>query len=175
MEICYVNELISIVIASAISSLAVLGYTFMIENTYPRSIYIIYWLLLTAFIGGSRFVLRAFKDVAPTLKKANDSKNVMIIGAGDAGSMVIEEFIRHPELNRKPAVIVDDDTDKHGMRIHGVKVVGDRSKILEMTRKEAIKEIIIAMPSIDRREIRDIVDICRKTKCKIRMVPEYMN
>lgn len=166
-----INELISIVLATAFSSLAVLGYTFMIQNTYPRSIYLLYWLLLTACAGGFRFIIRAFKDVAPAFKKVNGSKNVMIIGAGDAGSMVIEEFIRHPNMKMKPAVIIDDDINKHGMRIHGIKVSGGRDKIREMVNKKNINEIIIAMPSIDRREIRDIVSICRETKCKVKIVP----
>lgn len=166
-----ISELISIVIAASFSSLTFLGYTFMIRKTFPRSIYILFWLLLTTFIGGSRFILRTFNGVTPTFRKTEGVRNAMVIGAGEAGSMVIQEFKKHPDLRMKPVAIIDDDANKHGMSIHGVKVLGARQAIPEIVLRKNIKEIIIAMPSIDRHEIRDIVDICSKTKCKLRIVP----
>ncbi len=166
-----IDELISIVLATSFSSLTVLGYTFMMRQTFPRSIYILYWLLLTTFIGGSRFVLRTFNGVTPMLRKKEGVRNVMVIGAGEAGSMVIQEFKKHPDLKMRPIVIIDDDENKHNMRIHGVKVFGGRHDIPELVLQKNIKEIIIAMPSIDRHEIREIVNICSKTKCKLRIVP----
>ncbi|HHY70527.1 MAG TPA: polysaccharide biosynthesis protein [Thermoanaerobacterales bacterium] len=166
-----IDELISIVLATSFSSLTVLGYTFMMRQTFPRSIYILYWLLLTTFIGGSRFVLRTFNGVTPMLRKKEGVRNVMVIGAGEAGSMVIQEFKKHPDLKMRPIVIIDDDENKHNMRIHGVKVFGGRYDIPELVLQKNIKEIIIAMPSIDRHEIREIVNICSKTKCKLRIVP----
>ena len=166
-----VNELIAIVLATSFSSLTVLGYTFMISKTFPRSIYILFWLLLTTFIGGSRFVLRTFNGVTPMLRRPEGVRNVMVIGAGEAGSMVIQEFKRHPDLKMRPVVLIDDDVNKHGMRIHGVRVFGGRHIIPEMVQKKNIKEIVIAMPSIDRLQIREIVNICSETKCKLRILP----
>jgi len=166
-----VNELIAIVLATSFSSLTVLGYTFMIRKTFPRSIYILFWLLLTTFIGGSRFILRTFNGVTPMLRRPEGVRNVMVIGAGEAGSLVIQEFKKHPDLKMRPVVLIDDDVNKHGMRIHGVRVYGGRHIIPEMVRKKNIKEIIIAMPSVDRLQIREIVSICSETKCKLRIVP----
>lgn len=166
-----VNELIAIVFATSFSSLTVLGYTFMIGKTFPRSIYILFWLLLTTFIGGSRFILRTFNGVTSILRRVEGIRNVMIIGAGEAGSMVIQEFKRHPDLKMRPVVLIDDDVNKHGMRIHGVRVFGGRNIIPEMVQKKNIKEIVIAMPSIDRLQIREIVNICSETKCKLRILP----
>ena len=166
-----VNELIAIVFATSFSSLTVLGYTFMISKTFPRSIYILFWLLLTTFIGGSRFILRTFNGVTPMLRRPEGVRNVMVIGAGEAGSMVIQEFKKHPDLKMRPVVLIDDDVNKHGMRIHGVRVFGGRNIIPEMVQKKNIKEIIIAMPSIDRLQIREIVNICSETKCKLRILP----
>jgi len=166
-----IDELISIVIATSFGTLAVLGYTFMLGDTYPRSVYILFGLLITVFIGGFRFIFRTFNGVAPVLTKIEGTRNVMIIGAGEAGSMVIQEYKRHPDLKMKPIVIVDDDTDKQGMRIHGIKVAGGREDIPELALKKNIKEIIIAMPSIDRREIKDIVNLCSSTGCKLRILP----
>ncbi len=166
-----ISELISIVVATSFSTLTFLGYTFMVRKTFPRSIYILFWLLLTTFVGGSRFILRTFNGVTPTFRKTEGVRNAMVIGAGEAGSMVIQEFKKHPDLRMKPVAIIDDDTNKHGMSIHGVKVLGARQVIPETVLRKNIKEIIIAMPSIDRHQIRDIVDICSKTKCKLRIVP----
>jgi len=166
-----VNELIAIVFATSFSSLTVLGYTFMIGKTFPRSIYILFWLLLTTFIGGSRFILRTFNGVTPMLRRPEGVRNVMVIGAGEAGSMVIQEFKKHPDLKMRPTVLIDDDVDKYGMRIHGVRVFGGRKLIPEMVQRKNIKEIVIAMPSIDRLQIREIVNICSETKCKLRILP----
>ena len=166
-----IDELISIVLATSFGTLTVLGYTFMMGQTFPRSIYILFWLLLTTFIGGSRFILRTFNGVTPMLRRSEGVRNVMVIGAGEAGSMVIQEFKKHPDLKMRPVVIIDDDENKHGMRIHGVKVFGGRHDIPEMVLRKNVKEIIIAMPSIDRLQIREIVNICSKTKCKLRILP----
>ncbi|MCR4431990.1 MAG: polysaccharide biosynthesis protein [Tepidanaerobacteraceae bacterium] len=166
-----INELISIVLATFFGTFSVLFYTFITGNMYPRSIYILFWLLLTAVVGGGRFILRSYSTVIPSFKKVNGTKNIMVIGAGEAGSMVIEEFIKHPELKMRPVAIIDDDSRKHGMMIHGIKVEGGRRDILEVALRKNVHEIVIAMPSIDRKEIKDIVQICRKTECRLKILP----
>jgi FlaA1/EpsC-like NDP-sugar epimerase len=167
-----VNELISIISATLVATLLTIGYTFMIVDPYPRSVYILYWSLLTTFAGGYRFMLRAYTNINIIGNhKANDAKNVLVIGAGDAGSVVIEEFVKHPGLKRNPVAVIDDDKNKHGMKIRGVRVEGGRDEIPNIVLKKSVHEIIIALPSADRREIREIVQICNKTKCKIKIVP----
>jgi FlaA1/EpsC-like NDP-sugar epimerase len=166
-----INEMITIVLAASFATLFVLGYTFMVGDTYPRSIYILFWLLLTALSGGIRFIFRTYSSMMPMLRKIDGIKNVMVIGAGEAGSMVIQEFVRHPNLKMKPVAIIDDDKNKHGKYIHGIKVEGDRKRIPELVLQKNIQEIIIAMPSIDRREIKEIVNICSQTHCKLRILP----
>ena len=135
-----VNELIAIVLATSFNSLTAFGYTFMIGKTYPRSIYILFWLLLTTFVGGSRFILRTFNGVTPMLRRPEGVRNVMVIGAGEAGSLVIQEFKKHPDLKMRPVVLIDDDVNKHGMRIHGVRVFGGRNIIPEMVQKKIFKK-----------------------------------
>ncbi|MCG0275509.1 MAG: polysaccharide biosynthesis protein [Thermosediminibacteraceae bacterium] len=167
-----VGELISIISATSVATMAVLVYTFMINNAYPRSIYIIFWLLLTGFIGFSRLVLRASNDFTETFKKMkNGKKRVLIVGAGHAGSLVIKEFKQNPELEMIPVGIIDDDKSKHGLSIYGVRVLGGREKIPYIVETKKVEEIIIAMPSVDRREVKKIADICSATKCKVKIVP----
>jgi len=167
-----VGELISIISATSVATMAVLVYTFMINNAYPRSIYIIFWLLLTGFIGFSRLVLRASNHFTETFKKMkNGKKRVLIVGAGHAGSLVIKEFKQNPELEMVPVGIIDDDKSKHGLSIYGVRVLGGREKIPYIVEAKKVEEIIIAMPSVDRREVKKIADICSDTKCKVKIVP----
>mgnify|MGYP003797498387 FL=1 len=167
-----VGELISIISATSVATMAVLVYTFMINNAYPRSIYIIFWLLLTGFIGFSRLVLRASNDFTETFKTMkNGKKRVLVVGAGHAGSLVIKEFKQNPELEMVPVGIIDDDKSKHGLSIYGVRVLGGREKIPYIVEAKKVEEIIIAMPSVDRREVKKIADICSATKCKVKIVP----
>ena len=97
----------------------------------------------------------------------------MVIGAGDAGSVVIEEFVKHPQLKRRPVAVIDDDKSKQGMKIHDIKVEG-RAKTSLISSEKSIHEIIIAL-RCDRRDIKDIVTICNKTKCKIKIFREFMS
>jgi len=166
-----VGELLSIISATTVGTMAVLLYTFMMNITFPRSVYIIYWLLLTGFIGISRLALRVSKDFTGSIRNKNGKKRVLIIGAGNAGSLVIREFKQNPELEMVPVGVIDDDRSKHGLSICGVRVLGGREKIPYIVETRKVEEIIIAMPSVDRREVKKIADICSATKCKVKIVP----
>jgi len=171
-----VNEMISVVWASTATSLLLIALTYMLQLHYPRSVYVLFWLLLTAFTGGYRFLMRVVlgkrhQSLSFAKNGKDDTTNVMIIGAGDASSVVVEEFLRHPSLKRRPVALIDDDKNKLGMKIRGVPVVGTRECIPEVVLEKNVREIIIAIPSADRRDIRDIVEICNKTKCKLKILP----
>ncbi|MCF6095706.1 polysaccharide biosynthesis protein [Thermovorax subterraneus] len=167
-----IGELLSITFATFIGTMGVLFYTFMMGNPYPRSIYIIFWLLLTSLIGFSRLVFRASGDFAETFRYIkNGKKRVLVVGAGHAGSMVIKEFKQNPELEMIPVGLIDDDRTKHGLSIYGVKVLGGREKIPQVVEAKKVEEIIIAMPSADRREVKRIAEICYSTKCRVKIVP----
>lgn len=167
-----IGELLSITSATFVATMGVLFYTFMIGNPYPRSIYIIFWLLLTSLIGFSRLVFRASGDFAETFRyMKNGKKRVLVVGAGHAGSMVIKEFKQNPQLEMIPVGLIDDDRTKHGLSIYGVKVLGGREKIPQVVEAKKVEEIIIAMPSADRREVKRIAEICYSTKCRVKIVP----
>ncbi|MFU0800615.1 MAG: polysaccharide biosynthesis protein [Xylanivirga thermophila] len=101
----------------------------------------------------------------------NSMTNVMVIGGGDAGAMVIRELKCHPELRMNPVVIIDDDEKKHGSRIYGVPIVGGRDCIAEEVVKNTIKEIIISMPSAPKSVTREIIELCTDTRCKVKILP----
>lgn len=166
-----IEELMSIVTTSIISNAAVLSYSVLRQDMFPRSIYILATLLDLVLIGGVRFSFRAVTTVGSNLLNNGNHKSVMIVGGGDAGAMVIREYKNHTQLNSKPVAIIDDDLKKQGQLINGVPVVGTREDIPAVAKKLKIDEIIIAMPSASKKEIKNIVEIAKTTKCKLKIVP----
>ena len=166
-----IEELMNIVVASIVSNAAVLSYMFIRQSMLPRSIYILAALLDMVLIGGIRFSFRALTTVSAGLHRNGSQKSIMIVGGGDAGAMVIREFKNHTQLNSRPVAIIDDSLEKQGQMINGVPVVGTRRDIPSIASKYKIDEIIIAMPSASKREISEIVEIAKTTKCKLKIVP----
>lgn len=170
-EYASIEELAKIVIAAIVSNTAVISYLVIKQAHLPRSVYILTAMLDIFLIGGIRFSYRAFRKVKRYDLSRNDEKRVMVIGAGDAGAMIIKELKNHTELNSKPVAIIDDDMKKEGQNINGVPILGQRYDILSISIKKKIDEIIIAMPSASKEIIREIVDECKRTKCKLKIVP----
>jgi FlaA1/EpsC-like NDP-sugar epimerase len=100
-----------------------------------------------------------------------NKKRVLIVGAGDAGAMIIKELLRHRTLNSQPVAVIDDDPMKYGKTINGVPVVGNRNEIYSTVKNKRIDEIIIAIPSASKKEISDIVKECNLTDCKMKILP----
>ena len=100
-----------------------------------------------------------------------DAKHVMIIGAGDAGMMIIRELTSSDHINETPVCIIDDDRSKWKSYVGNVQVVGGRDEILSSVEKYNVQKIYIAMPSVDKQTIRDIVTICSEAKCEIKTLP----
>ncbi|MBU5427907.1 polysaccharide biosynthesis protein [Tissierella pigra] len=166
-----IEELINIVVASIVSNAAILSYMFIMQSNLPRSIYILATLLDMVLIGGIRFSSRAVNSIGSGILKKDNQKKIMIIGGGDAGAMVIREYKNHTQLDSKPVAIIDDNEKKQGQMINGVPVVGKRVDIPTVAEKLKIDEIIIAMPSASKTEIRDIVEIAKTTKAKLKILP----
>lgn len=167
-----VEELLHIVSTALIANGAIVSYMFLIQERLPRSIYILALILDIVLIGGIRFGYKVLSKIKHNgLFSKKKSKRVLIIGAGLAGAMVIKELKNHEELNSKPIGLIDDDEGKLGKVINGVPVLGDRYHIRKVVEKKKIDEIIIAIPSAPKGEIREIVEECSKTKCKLKIVP----
>lgn len=167
-----IEEVLQIVGAAFVANTGVVTYMMMTQQKLPRSIYILIFLLDTVLIGGIRLSYRATRGIRKYgFYRKGKQKRIMVIGAGQAGAMVIKELRRHDDLKSKAVAIIDDDESKLGARIHGVPVLGDRYHIKKVAEAEKIDEIIIAIPSGYKNEIREIVEECSKTKCKLKIVP----
>jgi len=141
---------------------------------FPRSVLIIDWLLSIIFIGGIRFLLRL---IAENVKSFNSStstgevKRALIIGAGDAGALVVRELQKNPDLNMIPVGFLDDNPAKMGQQIHGIQVLGNVNDISKVVESKRVDEVVIAIPSAAGKVIRTIADICRLKGIPFRTMP----
>ncbi len=148
---------------------------------FPRSVFIVAWLLNFIFVGASRFYLRSashLRAASPNVRgkrrlegDAEVQRRVLIVGAGDAGAVVVRELQRHPSLGVNPVGFIDDDLNKTGLYLLDVPVLGARDDIPRIVDKENIDEVIIAMPSAPGSVIREIVGICNNTGVRLRTLP----
>jgi len=168
-----VDEFLTAVGGSVLAGLLGIAYTRFLGNTIPLNVSVIGVVFAVCFVLGYRILYRVYRRYmlyAP-YKYASDQKRVMIIGAGSAGAMILNEIFSRRELKYNPTVLVDDDRNKLGKRISGVTVEGDREDIPRLVKEKEIDLIIIAIPSIDEENKIDIINICKKTGCKIQIVP----
>lgn len=168
------TELIAIVMANIAASTAWYFISLYIGSVLPRSLYVFTGLLLTFFIGGSRLSLRFYSYVMnkPKYRQIQRKKNkVLIVGAGDAGAMLLREIERYHIANRQVVGFIDDDKNKTGKILLGVKVLGTRNELVKIAAEKGIDEIIIAMPSVKGKEIKAIISICKETNCKLTILP----
>ena len=168
------TELIAIVMANIAASTAWYFISLYIGAVLPRSLYVFTGLLLILFIGGSRLSLRFYSYVMnkPKYRQIQRKKNkVLIIGAGDAGAMLLREIERYHIANRQVVGFIDDDKNKTGKILLGVKVLGTRNELVKIAAEKGIDEIIIAMPSVKGKEIKAIISICKQTNCKLTILP----
>ena len=166
-----IDELVNIVFAVIISGVCqLIGMHFILHIHVPRSYYPLSLIFLLVFTILSRFLYRYLRHLSRIRYKQSQCR-IMIIGAGEAGSAIIREINTSDYVNGTVVCAIDDNKDKLGSYIHGIKVVGDRSKIIEEVAKKRITDIFIAIPSAPRKDIKEIIDICRQTNCNLKILP----
>ena len=169
-----IEEVLQVLLASLGANCAIFLYMLLNSLSLPRSIYILTMILDMILICGIRFsyrVLRKLRFRTNIYKNRKTYKKVMIIGAGEASALVIKELKNSKYLNSRAVVAIDDDIKKLGKRINGVPILGTRYNVLKLAEEHNIDEIIIAIPSADNSQIREIVEECSKSKCKLRILP----
>ncbi|WP_207751797.1 nucleoside-diphosphate sugar epimerase/dehydratase [Clostridium rhizosphaerae] len=174
-----IEELLSIVYSITLSNIVFIIYSYfvnykLLENQYyrfPFTVHIIFWILCTVLLGGTRFIYRITEEVKSYDNNDGKVAKLLIIGAGDAGALLIKEIKKHKELKYDIVGLVDDESSKLGKSIKGVKVLGDRKDIVSISKRYNIDEIILAIPSSTLQTQKEILNICKKTKCKLKTVP----
>jgi FlaA1/EpsC-like NDP-sugar epimerase len=166
-----IREAMAVAMATATGTLAFAFLLYLTSNaSFPRSIVAIEAVLSLVLMGGSRFLLRYWHEMQP-VARSGASTRVLVIGAGDAGEMLVREMLRQPERGLLPVGFLDDRPDKRGMRIHGVPVLGDRGAISESVERLKVDLVVLAMPSAPAKEQRAILERCAATPAKVQIVP----
>jgi FlaA1/EpsC-like NDP-sugar epimerase len=139
---------------------------------FPRSVLAIDWLLSLVLIGGIRLAMRLLaENQSPSRPARGRMRNVLIVGAGDAGALVVRELQKNPQMNLRPVCFVDDDPAKQKQQIHNIPVSGKLGDIPRLVDQKRIDEVIIAIPSASGEVVRRVIDICRRKGVASRTMP----
>ena len=159
-----INELISILFAVSVgtSSFVLVVYCFA-PMRYPKTVVVLFWLMVIFLIGGSRFIGRILHDTVFSVHIPGIPKRVLIIGAGDAGALGIRELKNSNYREGYPVGIIDDASQKQKLKLMGIPVLGTRKDIPHVVKSRNVEEVIIAMPSAPGDVIRDFTKICEKS------------
>ena len=161
-----VASLIAAVVTDVVFSISIIPM--------PFSFYFVGWGLTfgaTAAIRMTYRLLRRWNLMHGDPEGVGEPKNIMIIGAGAAGQVLLREYRSSYYLTDKVCVLIDDNKSKWGKYLDGINIAGGRDKILENVEKFKINKIVLAMPSADRKDIKAILEICKETDCQIQTVP----
>lgn len=169
-----INEILKTCVAS-IAACVMTGVVFSIAiMRMPISFYLIGWILVFGFTASIRMMyrlLRRMRIKTENSKENTERQNIMIIGAGAAGLVLLREYHNSYYLTDHVKIFIDDNEQKWHKYLDGVRIEGGRDKIIESVEKYKIDKIILAMPSADRKDIKAILEICNQTNCQIQTVP----
>ena len=170
-----IYELKNIVFAGVtVTLLQLLGMTVVADLNMPRSYWFLFGGILVAGTTCTRFsyrLIRHMRNANRDKKSGVKRSRVMIIGAGNAGEMLIREIMASQYLHKEIGCVIDDNPVLKGNTIRGHRIVGGRESIVEAARQYQIDEIIIAMPSISKKQTAEIATLCNQTGCQIKIVP----
>jgi FlaA1/EpsC-like NDP-sugar epimerase len=168
-EYASIGELVAIVKAITFSIFVTAIFQFVLGyEIYGRALATT-WMLHVLLIGGSRFSWRVYRD--QHIKATNDMKNVLVVGAGKAGTLIARQLLNNQDLGLKPSAFIDDDPNKFKLHILGIPVAGTSKEIVQAVEKFEIDLIVLAIPSLSKDELTRIFDECSKTKVKTQIMP----
>ena len=168
------EEVLKGTIACSIGTLLIFIYMCFIPSRVPRRIVLISGVFIILFTIGIRLSFRAIRRFIlykSNIKYREKRKNVLIIGAGFAGSLIIEEIRNSKNGRYKVIGLVDDDREKVGTFLKSIRVLGDRNNIEKIVNEKKVDLIIIAMPSVNAESKKKIIDICNRTKARVKIIP----
>ena len=167
-------KLIAVAVTTAsviVSAFGVAFYSFgWLGIGFSRTALAIDWLLSLLFVGGSRFALRAWADSRHP-RRSGEAKKILIIGAGDAGALVVRELQKNPQVNLQPIGFLDDDPAKQNHQIHNVPVIGKLSDLAKILDARPVDEVVIAIPTAPGKVVRLVSDVCRLKGVPFRTMP----
>ncbi len=168
-----VKDILTILAANFCGVILYVTLTFFIGKSLPRSIFAMTFAMTAILQIFSRILLRLSYQISGKEATGKKEKNVLIVGAGNAGYLIAQDIIQSGDP-RKIVGFVDDDPDKQGKRLGGFKVLGDRYAIAELVDAYEVEEILIAIPSLHPEQLQEIANICSVSGCKVQILPEFL-
>ena len=167
-----IREAIKIVLACLVAALVQVAESVLLIHSLPRSYFVFFFIILTVFTIIFRFSYRIYRTIVFKDRINSDTVNTIIVGAGEAGEKIIREIHSTDKANVHVCCIVDDDTNKIGKTVHGVRVEGTRYNLPDLIKKYNVTRVILAMASSSPEERKGIIEIAQKAGIKdIKVLP----
>jgi FlaA1/EpsC-like NDP-sugar epimerase len=160
-----------VTVACLISSIVVYFSDPVAQVRLPRSVAVMDWLLLLAFVAGARMLARTVMERPSGRGLVARGKEVIVVGAGDAARLIVQEMLKSPALGYTPIGFVDDDPKKKNLRIHNVRVLGTTEELPKLLHENRPDEVLIAIPSASGVVRQRVVDITREAHIPVKTLP----
>lgn len=165
-----INEMYDCIKSAVITEAIYMIYKLLVGINMFRSYYPFNFMIMLLLLGASRISIRIIRGIEKNRNKKGDTHNVMIIGGGAAATMLIKEY-QLSNRRIKIACIIDDNPEKKGKSLNNIPIIGGRDMIVSAAERYDIDEIVIAIPSAEPSDIRDIIVICQETNARVRRLP----
>jgi len=167
------HDLLSIVKAITLSSLLLAGILFALGGftAFPRSVFVLDWLLALFVIGGTRLSMRIAREEAIDRRRLVTGTPTLILGAGVAAEQLLRHIRFDPGSEIRPIGLLDDDLEKVGMRLHGIPILGPVDEVAQIATAKGARMLVIAVPSATRAQMQRLVDLCVRTGLQFKIVP----
>ncbi|KAF0220648.1 MAG: polysaccharide biosynthesis protein [Geobacteraceae bacterium] len=164
-------EIFKVIVISSVMAVFTVMYVRYFDS-FPRSIFVLDGFLLFSMVSSSRLLWRIYREkYFLPLALVGKGRRTLIVGAGEAGSMLLKEMRKQRGNEYNVVGFVDDDREKQGMRLHRIPVLGDVGHLKGLVRKYRIEEIIVAIPSAQGKMLRRIIGCCEKAKVHVKTLP----
>ena len=147
------------------------GVQLLRELHLPISVLFMSYIMQIIALVGLRCLVRLSSELRTTIRRSGSSERIMLVGAGAAGRLLLQEMNNNDRFSGQVVCIIDDNKNKWGSTLNGIRIVGGRREILRYAKKERISQIILAMPSASAETRRQILAICGQTDCRVKMLP----
>ncbi|MFC6592786.1 nucleoside-diphosphate sugar epimerase/dehydratase [Deinococcus lacus] len=166
------RDLVLLARAAVLASVVTFALAFLLHGwlQLPRSVPLLGGVLGFGLLAGARVLSRLSRE-RTAFKNVTQGSRVLIVGAGEAGSMIAREMQRHPEAGLEPVGFLDDDPAKHRQWLVGLPVFGAVQDLTEVARQEGAQEVLIAVPSAEGEFVRRVIDLAREADLKYRIIP----
>jgi FlaA1/EpsC-like NDP-sugar epimerase len=167
-----VQDAVEILKGVTLSSILAVSAVFFLRQftPIPRSIFVLDWFLLFSLLAASRLLWRIWRETY-VVSRSSEGPRTLIVGAGEAGSLLLKEIWRQPHAAYCVCGFVDDDPEKKGMKLHGIPVLGPAKQLKALIIANEIEDVIIAMPSADGKTLRNIMDSCKNANVTFKTLP----